>query len=142
MGTHYPKESEVKREWLLVDLEGQTVGRAASKIASLLRGKHKVTFTPHQDVGDYVVCINAEKVHFTGNKLDGQMYHKASRYVGNLKSFSAREMLERSPEMVISQAVKRMLPKNPLGRRTFKKLKVYTGTEHPHEAQQPKAMEL
>ena len=111
MGTHYPKKEEIQREWLLVDLDGATVGRAASQIASLLRGKHKTTFTPHLDVGDFVVCINAEKVKFTGNKLTQQTYNKFTGYLGNMKTATAAEILERKPELVIKQAVKRMLPK-------------------------------
>jgi large subunit ribosomal protein L13 len=146
MGTYYPnptKPEEVQREWLLVDLEGLTVGRAASRIAGLLRGKHKPIFTPHLDVGDYVVCINADKVKFKGNnKLAQQQYHKFTGYLGNMKSRSAQDMLQRKPEIIIESAVKRMLPKNPLGRATFKKLKVYTGTEHPHAAQNPKPFKL
>lgn len=142
MGTHVPKPNEIERDWLLVDLEGQTVGRAASKIASLLRGKHKVNFTPHMDVGDFVVCINAEKVTFSGRKLDQQRYHKFTGFVGNMKSQTAREALEKNPELVIKQAVKRMLPRSPLGRSTFAKLKVYAGAEHPHAAQNPTAHEL
>lgn len=142
MATQYPKEAEIERQWLLVDLEGKTVGRAASQIAELLRGKHKPTFTPFMDVGDFVVCINAEKVRFTGNKLDQHTYNKFTGYVGNLKTLTAREMLAKKPEMVIKQAVKRMLPKNVLGRRTFEKLKVYAGTEHPHTAQKPETHEL
>ena len=142
MGTHVPKPKDVQRDWLLVDLDGVTVGRAASQIASLLRGKHKVTFTPHMDVGDYVVCINAEKVKFTGNKLDQQKYNKFTGYLGNLKTRNAAEMLEKNPEQIIMKAVKRMLPRSPLGRQTFAKLKVYAGTEHPHAAQNPKAHTL
>lgn len=142
MATHYPNPAEVQRDWLLVDLEGQTVGRAASKIASLLRGKHKPEFTPHLDIGDFVVCINADKVRFTGNKLDQQTYNKFTRYLGHMKTRTAREMLARKPEVVIQSAVKRMLPKGPLGRKTFTKLKVYAGTEHPHTAQNPKAFAL
>lgn len=142
MGTHYPSQAEIKRDWLLVDLDGLTVGRAASKIASLLRGKHKPTFTPHLDVGDFVVCINADKVKFTGKKWDQVTYNKFTGYLGNLQTATAREMLDRKPEMVIKMAVKRMLPKNVLGRETFKKLKVYAGTEHPHTAQSPKPYEL
>ena len=146
MGTYYPnpsKPGEVVHEWLLVDLAGLTVGRAASRIAGLLRGKHKVVFTPHLDVGDYVVCINAEKVKFRGNnKLEQQKYHKYTGYLGNLKSRSASDMLERRPEVIITSAVKRMLPKNPLGRRTLSKLKVYAGPEHPHAAQNPKPHQL
>ena len=142
MGTHVPKPKDVQRDWLLVDLDGVTVGRAASQIASLLRGKHKVTFTPHMDVGDYVVCINAEKVKFTGNKLEQQNYNKFTGYLGNLKTRNAAEMLEKNPEQIILKAVKRMLPRSPLGRQTFAKLKVYAGTEHPHTAQNPKAHTL
>ena len=142
MGTHYPKKEEIQRDWLLVDLDGATVGRAASQIASLLRGKHKTTFTPHLDVGDFVVCINAEKVKFTGNKLEQHTYNKCTGYLGNMKTVTAQEMLDRKPEVVIKQAVKRMLPKNRLGRATFDKLKVYAGTDHPHAAQAPKAHKL
>lgn len=142
MATHYPNPADIQREWLLVDLEGQTVGRAASKIASLLRGKHKVTFTPHLDVGDFVVCVNADKIRFTGAKLDQQTYNKFTGHLGNMKTRTAREMLARKPEVVISSAVKRMLPKGPLGRQTFKKLKVYAGNEHPHGAQNPKPHEI
>jgi large subunit ribosomal protein L13 len=142
MATHIPNPAEIKRSWLLIDLEGQTVGRAASQIASLLRGKHKIDFTPHLDVGDFVVCINADKVKFTGQKLDQQTYNKFTGYLGNMKTRTAREMLAKKPEVVISSAVKRMLPKGPLGRRTFEKLKVYAGSEHPHQAQNPKPHKL
>jgi large subunit ribosomal protein L13 len=142
MATPIPNPAEIKRDWLLIDLQGQTVGRAASKIASLLRGKHKVVFTPHLDVGDFVVCINADKVKFTGAKLDQQEYHRFTGWLGNFKTVTAREMLAKKPEVLISAAVKRMLPKGPLGRRTFKKLKVYAGTEHPHQAQNPKPYQL
>jgi large subunit ribosomal protein L13 len=142
MATHIPNPAEIKRDWLLIDLQGQTVGRAASMIASLLRGKHKVEFTPHLDVGDFVVCINADKVKFTGAKLDQQTYNKFTGYLGNMTTLTAREMLAKKPEVVISSAVKRMLPKGPLGRQTFKKLKVYAGTEHPHTAQNPKPFSI
>lgn len=144
MGTHYPDTAQIsaKREWLLIDLDGLTVGRAASKIASLLRGKHKTHFTPHLDVGDFVVCINAEKVVFTGNKLDQQEYHKYTGSIGHMRTLSAREMLAKKPEVIIESAVKRMLPRGPLGRRTFDKLKVYAGPKHPHEAQNPKPHKL
>lgn len=144
MGTHYPDTAQIsaKREWLLIDLDGLTVGRAASKIASLLRGKHKLDFTPHLDVGDFVVCINAEKVVFTGNKLDQQEYHKYTGSIGHLRTLTAREMLAKKPEVIIESAVKRMLPRGPLGRRTFEKLKVYAGPKHPHEAQNPKPHQL
>lgn len=142
MGTYYPNSADIERAWLLVDLEGQTVGRAATRIASLLRGKHKPTFTPHMDVGDFVVCINADKVKFTGNKLDQHTYNKFTGYIGHMQTRTAREMLAKKPEVVISSAVKRMLPKGPLGRQTFKKLKVYAGTEHPHAAQNPQPCEI
>ena len=142
MATHIPNPAEIKRDWLLIDLQGQTVGRAASMIASLLRGKHKVEFTPHLDVGDFVVCINADKVKFTGAKLDQQTYNKFTGYLGNMTTLTAREMLAKKPEVVISSAVKRMLPRGPLGRQTFKKLKVYAGTEHPHTAQNPKPFSI
>lgn len=144
MGTHYPDTAQIsaKREWLLIDLDGLTVGRAASKIANLLRGKHKTHFTPHLDVGDFVVCINAEKVVFTGNKLDQQEYHKYTGSIGHMRTLTAREMLAKKPEVIIESAVKRMLPRGPLGRRTFDKLKVYAGPQHPHAAQNPKPTKL
>jgi large subunit ribosomal protein L13 len=142
MATPYPKPQEIQRDWLLVDLQGQTVGRAASQIAKLLRGKHKPTFMTHADAGDYVVCINADKVKFTGRKLDQKQYHRYTGHIGNLKSLTARELLASKPEEVIKQAVRRMLPRTVLGRQTFKKLKVYAGTDHPHAAQQPKPYTL
>lgn len=142
MATPYPNPAEIERKWWVVDLEGATVGRAATQIASVLRGKHKPTFTPHLDAGDFVVCINAEKVKFTGRKLDQQQYHRFTGYIGNMKSMTAREMLAKKPEEVIKEAVRRMLPGNSLGRTTFKKLKVYAGTEHPHGAQNPQPFAL
>jgi large subunit ribosomal protein L13 len=142
MGTPYPKSGEVSRSWWIVDLDGQTVGRAATQIATLLRGKHKPIFANHLDAGDFVVCINAEKVRFTGRKLDQKQYHSFTGYLGHMKSITAREMLASKPEEVIKQAVRRMLPRNALGRSTFKKLKVYAGTEHPHSAQNPKAFAI
>ena len=142
MATPIPKPAEIQRDWWVVDLDGATVGRAATQIATLLRGKHKTIFTPHLDAGDFVVCINAEKVKFTGNKLDDKKYHRFTGYIGNMKSATAREVLASRPEEVIKQAVKRMLPKGSLGRSTFSKLKVYAGTEHPHSAQAPKAFSL
>ncbi len=138
MATPYPNPAEIQRDWWVVDLEGATLGRAATQIATLLRGKHKPIFTPHLDAGDFVVVINAEKVKLTGRKLDQKEYHRFTGFIGNMKHFTAREMLERKPEEVIKQAVKRMLPRNSLGRTTFKKLKVYAGAEHPHIAQNPK----
>lgn len=142
MATTYPKPDEVQRKWWVIDLKGQTVGRAATQIATLLRGKHKPIFTPHVDAGDFVVCINADKVKFTGRKLDQKQYHRFTGYLGNMKHATAREVLATKPEEVIKQAVRRMLPRNPLGRASFKKLKIYTGGEHPHSAQNPETFEL
>lgn len=142
MATSYPKPADIQRKWWVIDLEGATLGRAATQIATLLRGKHKPIFTPHLDAGDFVVVVNAEKVHLTGRKLDQKMYHRFTGFIGNMKSATARELLAKKPEEVIKQAVKRMLPRNSLGRSTFKKLKVYAGTDHPHTAQNPEAYEL
>jgi large subunit ribosomal protein L13 len=142
MATEYPKPADVKHDWWVVDLDGKTVGRAASQIASLLRGKHKPSFTPHVDTGDFVVCINADKVVFSGRKLDQKTYHRFTGYIGNMKHETARELLERKPEEIIKIAVKRMMPRNALGRSSYSKLKVYRGTEHPHSAQNPKNYEL
>ncbi|MGH1348119.1 MAG: 50S ribosomal protein L13 [Nannocystales bacterium] len=142
MATVYPKPEEVQRDWWIVDLAGLTVGRAASQIATVLRGKHKPIFTPHVDTGDFVVCINADKVKFTGRKLDQKEYHRFTGYIGNMKHETARELLERKPEEVIKIAVRRMLPRNALGRQTYKKLKVYSGAEHPHSAQPLKALQV
>ncbi len=138
MGTMFPKTGEVSRDWWLVDLSGQTLGRAASQIASLLRGKHKTIFTSHVDAGDFVIVVNAEKVKLTGRKLDQKLYHSHSGYLGSMKSVPARKMLADKPEELIKQAVRRMLPRNALGRQTFSKLKIYAGAEHPHSAQNPK----
>jgi large subunit ribosomal protein L13 len=142
MKTYSAKAEDVERKWWLVDLEGKTVGRAASEIATRLRGKHKPIYTPHVDTGDFVVCINADKVIFTGNKERDKMYRKHSGYPGGLKEISAGELLERRPEDVIKYAVQGMLPKNKLASKMIKKLKVYAGADHPHEAQQPEALEL
>ena len=142
MATVYPKPEEVQRDWWLVDLAGLTVGRAASQIASVLRGKHKPIFTPHVDTGDFVVCINADKVKFSGRKLDQKEYHRFTGYIGNMKHETARELLDRKPEDVIKIAVRRMMPRNALGRQSYKKLKVYAGGEHPHSAQTLKPLEL
>lgn len=142
MATVYPKPEEVQRDWWLVDLAGLTVGRAASQIASVLRGKHKPIFTPHVDTGDFVVCINADKVKFSGRKLDQKEYHRFTGYIGNMKHETARELLDRKPEEVIKIAIRRMMPRNALGRQSYKKLKVYAGGEHPHSAQTLKPLEL
>lgn len=138
----YPKSGEIQRSWWVVDLRDQTVGRAATQIATLLRGKHKPIFTPHSDTGDFVVCINADKVKFTGRKWDAKKYHWFTGFIGNMKEMTARELLAKKPEEIIKIAVRRMLPKNALGRSSFKKLKVYAGTEHPHSAQNPAKYEL
>jgi large subunit ribosomal protein L13 len=136
------KPAEVRREWLLVDADGKTLGRLASEIARRLRGKHKPTFTPHVDTGDYVVVVNAEKVAVTGNKLTDKLYHHHTGYIGNLKSISLEKQLQKAPERVIETAVRGMLPRNPLGRAMMKKLRIFAGPEHTHQAQQPKPLEI
>jgi large subunit ribosomal protein L13 len=140
MKTYFPKEADAKNDWLIVDASGQTVGRLATQIASALRGKHKVDFTPNQLMGDFVVVINAEKVVFSGNKLDGKVYTRFTGYPGGLKLTTAREMLEKHPERVLEKAVWGMLPKGHNGRIMIRRLKVYKGSSHPHAAQQPKEM--
>ena len=142
MKTFYPTPQDIKRDWFVVDAENKTLGRLATEVASRLRGKHKAEYTPSVDMGDYIVVINAEKVTVTGKKLDDKMYHHHTGYIGNLKSMNLATLLERHPERVIEKAVKGMLPRNPLGRAMYKKLKVYAGAEHPHSAQQPQALEL
>lgn len=142
MKTFSAKPAEVKRDWFVVDADGKTLGRLASEIALRLRGKHKAEYTPHVDTGDYIVVVNAEKVAVTGNKAKNKMYYRHTGYIGNLKSASFEKMIERKPEQVIELAVKGMLPKNPLGRAMFKKLKVFVGAEHQHAAQQPKPLEI
>ncbi len=142
MKTFSAKPHEVRREWLLVDAEGKTLGRLASEIARRLRGKHKPEFTPHVDTGDYVVVVNAEKVAVTGRKMTDKVYYRHTGYIGNMKSITLEKQLASHPERVIQAAVKGMMPKNPLGRAMIKKLKIYAGTEHPHAAQQPRALEL
>jgi len=137
MKTFLPIEKNVQREWHLVDAAEQPLGRLAVRVANLLRGRGKAIFTPHVDTGDFVVVVNAEKVKLTGNKLSQKMYHRYSGYLGGLKSISAEELLRKKPEALIQHAVKGMLPKNRLGRKMIKKLKVYAGKEHPHEAQNP-----
>ncbi|MGH8147892.1 MAG: 50S ribosomal protein L13 [Rhodanobacteraceae bacterium] len=142
MKTFSAKAESVKRDWLLVDADGKTLGRLCSELARRLRGKHKPEFTPHVDTGDYIVVVNAEKVAVTGNKLQDKQYHRFTGYVGNLKTTNLKNLLANHPERVIEIGVKGMLPKNPLGRAMFRKLKVYSGSEHPHTAQQPKALEI
>jgi large subunit ribosomal protein L13 len=140
--TYTPKPQDIKREWWIVDASGLTLGRLASKIAPILRGKHKTIFAPHMDTGDFVIVINCDKLVVTGNRMDDKIYYHHSRYPGGLYSISLRDQLQKHPERVIEAAVKGMLPKNALGRQVFKKLKVYAGAEHPHAAQNPKALEL
>ena len=142
MKTFVAKPETVKRDWYVVDAEGKTLGRLASEIASRLRGKHKAEYTPHVDTGDYIIVVNAEKVAVTGNKAKDKMYYRHTEFPGGLKSFSFEKLIERKPEMVLELAVKGMLPKGPLGREMFKKLKVYAGEVHPHTAQQPQALEI
>ncbi len=136
------KPAEVKRDWYVVDADGKTLGRLASEVAKRLRGKHKPEYTPHVDTGDYIIVINAEKIKVTGNKEKDKMYYRHTGYVGNMKSTSLGKLRQTFPDRIISTAVKGMLPKNPLGRAMFKKLKIYAGPEHTHQAQQPKALEL
>ncbi len=142
MKTFSAKPAEVRHDWFLVDASGKTLGRLASEIARRLRGKHKPEYTPHVDTGDYIVVINAEKIRVTGAKLKDKIYYRHTGYIGNLKSESLEHLLERAPELVLERAVKGMLPRNPLGRQMFKKLKVVRGTEHPHQAQQPHPREI
>jgi len=137
-----PAEVDSERGWYIVDAEGQTLGRLASQVAAVLRGKHKPIFTPHVDCGDYVVVINADKIHVTGRRLEQKMYYRHSGYPGGLKEISLADQLQRFPTRPVELAVKGMLPKNKLGNKMFKKLKVYAGSEHPHVAQQPVPMEL
>lgn len=142
MKTYSMKQAEIAKEWLVIDATGVSLGRLATQIATLLRGKHKPTFTPHLDMGDSVIVINAEKVKLTGLKLDQKTYARFSGYIGGLKEIPIRKMMEKHPEFVVTNAVRGMLPKNRLARQQLKHLRVYNGTEHPHEAQQPRAYEL
>ena len=142
MKTFVAKPAEVKRDWYIVDAEGKTLGRMAAEIASRLRGKHKPEYTPHTDCGDYIVVINAEKVAVTGKKRSDKMYHHHTGYIGSLKSTNFETLMAKAPERPVEFAVKGMLPKGPLGRAMFKKLKVYAGTDHPHTAQQPTTLDV
>ncbi len=142
MKTFSAKTAEVKRDWYVVDAEGKTLGRLATEIARRLRGKHKPIYTPHIDTGDYIIVVNAEKISVTGNKLDNKVYHHHTGYIGNLKSETLKERLERHPERAIEAAVKGMMPRGPLGRAMLKKMKVFVGSEHTHAAQQPKVLEI
>jgi large subunit ribosomal protein L13 len=140
MKTVSAKPQQIEREWFYVDAAGKTLGRLSTAIAHVLRGKHKAIYTPHVDTGDHVVVLNADKINVTGNKMKAKMYHRHSGYPGGLKSMALEKVLAEKPERVIETAVRGMLPKNPLGRAMFRKLKVYVGTEHPHTAQQPKPL--
>lgn len=140
--TYVTKEEDIQREWYVVDASGEKLGRLASRIARILRGKHKPIYSPAADTGDYVIVVNAEKIRVTGRKLDQKIYYRHSGYPGNLKKIPLRDMLEHRPERVIELAVKGMLPKNRLGRRMIKKLRVYAGADHPHAAQQPEPLEF
>ncbi|MFV1973892.1 MAG: 50S ribosomal protein L13 [Thiohalobacterales bacterium] len=142
MGTFSAKPHEVNHDWFVVDAADKTLGRLASEVARRLRGKHKPEYTPHVDTGDYIIVINANKVRVTGNKVTDKMYHHHTGYVGNLKSISFEKLQERKPGRVIELAVKGMLPKNPLGRAMYRKLKVYAGPDHRHAAQQPRPLEI
>jgi len=142
MKTFVAKEQEVDRKWYLVDAEDKILGRLATQIAMRLRGKHKPIFTPHADTGDFIVVVNAEKVALSGKKWDKKIYYRHSGYIGGLKQITARKLLEKKPEDVLRFAVRGMLPKNSLGRRQLKKLKIYVGPENPHQAQQLEALEI
>ncbi len=142
MKTYTAKAETVVRDWFLVDAKDKTLGRLASAVATRLRGKHKPEYTPHVDTGDYIVIINADKVTVTGNKAKGKIYHSHTGYPGGIKDINFEDLLAKAPERVIQSAVKGMLPRGPLGREMFRKLKVYAGTEHPHAAQQPHTLDL
>jgi len=142
MKTVSAKAETVKRDWYVVDASDKTLGRLATELAHRLRGKHKTVYTPHVDTGDFLVVVNAEKIAVTGNKLNDKNYHRFTGHIGNLRTISLRDMLASHPERVIEIAVKGMLPKNPLGRAMFRKLKVYKGPNHPHAAQQPQALDI
>ena len=142
MKTISAKADDVKRDWFLIDADGKTLGRLATEIARRLRGKHKAIYTPHVDTGDYIVVINAEKIRVSGNKAKDKMYYRHSGYMGGLKVTNFSDMIENTPERVIEIAVKGMLPRNPLGREMYRKLKVYAGPQHQHAAQQPQPLEI
>ncbi|SFL90629.1 50S ribosomal protein L13 [Halanaerobium salsuginis] len=142
MSTYMAKNEEIERNWYVVDAADKTLGRLASKIAQYIRGKHKPTFTPHVDTGDYIIVVNAEKIKLTGNKWDQKNYYRHTNYPGGIKEVSYKELLVKNPEFIIEKAVKGMLPHNKLGNKMIKKLKVYSGPNHPHQAQQPENLEL
>ncbi len=140
--TYMAKSGSVERKWYVVDATGKRVGRLASEVAAILRGKHKPEFTPHIDTGDFVIIVNAEKIVFTGKKLQNKLYYRHSGYPGGLKSTSAADMLKKHPERIVEMAIKGMLPHNSLGADQYRKLKVYAGPDHPHDAQQPEPLQL
>ncbi|QIZ77875.1 50S ribosomal protein L13 [Ferrimonas lipolytica] len=142
MKTFSAKPESVQRDWFIIDAEGKTLGRMATEVATRLRGKHKPEYTPHVDTGDYIVIINADKVTVTGNKANDKMYYSHSGYPGGIKEINFADLQARKPEMIIEKAVKGMLPKGPLGRAMFRKLKVYAGAEHKHAAQQPQVLDI
>ncbi len=142
MKTFFPKEDEVEKQWFIVNADNKPLGRIATEIASRLRGKHKPIFTPHADTGDFIVVVNAERVTLSGRKWDKKIYYRHTGYLGGLKEITARKLLEKKPEDLLRFAVRGMLPKNSLGRRQLKKLKIYTGVDHPHQAQQLKELEI
>lgn len=142
MKTTFVRKEDVDRKWYVIDARGQVVGRLAVEIAKRLRGKHKACYTPHIDTGDYIIVVNADKIRFTGNKLEDKLYYRHSGYPGGLKTITAKKLLQKKPERILEHAVKGMLPKNRLGRRMLSKMKVYAGPEHPHHAQQPEALTL
>lgn len=142
MRTFTEKTADIRQEWYVVDAQGLTLGRMAARIAPILKGKHKPTYTPHLDCGDFVIVINAEKLRVTGRKLDQKLYHRHSGYPGGLTTINLRDLLRQHPERVLEEAVRGMLPKNRLGRQMIKKLKVYAGGSHPHQAQQPKLLDF
>jgi large subunit ribosomal protein L13 len=139
--TWTPKAGEIERQWWVIDAKDQTLGRVATQIATLLKGKHKPEFSMHMDVGDHVIVINADRIHVTGRRLDQKMYYRHTGYPGGLRSLSLREQLDKRPEKVMEMAVRGMLPKNRLGRQMFRKLKVFAGPDHPHKAQKPQVWE-
>lgn len=142
MSTPVAKQADLQKDWFIVDLEDKVLGRMATEIAKVLRGKHKAIFTPSVDTGDFVIVLNAEKVRLTGHKLDQKIYYRHSGYTGGITATTAGKMLETKPEELIKKAVRGMLPKNKLGRQMFRKLKVYCGADHPHQAQQPKELQV
>jgi large subunit ribosomal protein L13 len=142
MSTQVAKQADIKREWFVIDLDGKVLGRAATEIARVLRGKHKAIYTPSVDTGDFVVVLNAEKVKLTGNKMADKMYYHHTGFPGGIRSINAEKLIAKKPEDLIKKAVKGMLPKNKLGRQMFRKMKVYAGSDHPHDAQGPKELVL